>query len=178
MRSDIVRINNAGEGFEKAIVQSKKVAVYEEIEGMDAIQLQVMTEEILSLVLSVTGQMNASFWIEMENGEAVLHLTTNAVLDKEKRAELISTSSSRKNEAANTFLGRLRDRFEEAMASEPDHESAPADLLADLPHGTYEQPEWDEYERSILRSIADEVKIGIQKGIVEITVTKRFGAEK
>ena len=62
MRSDIVRINNAGEGFEKAIVQSKKVAVYEEIEGMDAIQLQVMTEEILSLVLSVTGQMNASFW--------------------------------------------------------------------------------------------------------------------
>ena len=107
-----------------------------------------------------------------------LHMTTKVVLDKEKRAELISSSTSRKNEAAKTFLGRIRDRFEEAMTADPSFESVSSDVLADLPGSSIGEAEWDGYERSILRKMADEVKIGIHKGEVEITVCKRFGAAK
>ena len=101
-------------------------------------------------------------------------MTTKAVLDKEQRAELIASSTSRKNEAAKTFLGKLRDMFEEAMASEPSAEQVPEDVMFDLPHGVYAEPEWDGYERSILRKLADEVKIGVRGGKVEITVSKHF----
>ena len=64
------------------------------------------------------------------------------------------------------------------MAADPETVSLPTDILADLPFGVLEEPEWDGYERSILKRMADEVKIGVQRGTVEITVSKRFGAAK
>jgi len=174
MRSDIITIDNAGNGFQEAVDQTKKVAAYEGISELDSIQLQVLTEEMLSLARSITGEVKASFWIEMENGQADLHMTTKAVLDKEKRAELIASSTSRKNEAAKTFLGMLRDQFEEAMAADPEHYVPSEDILADLPGGVYDEQEWDGYERSILRELADSIKISIVGDTVDITVTKKF----
>ena len=176
MRSDVIQINNCGQGFEAAAEQTKKVAAFKGLSEIETIQLQVLTEEMLSLILSITGQIDAGFWIELEDGLAVLHLKTKTVLDKEKRAELIASASSRQNEATKTFLGRVRDWLEEALAAEPEHESAPSNLLEDLPQGVYGEQEWDEYERSILREMADEVKVGVQGGIAEITVSKRFSA--
>ena len=58
------------------------------------------------------------------------------------------------------------------------HQQLPSDLLADLPGGVGDEADWDGDERSILRKMADEVKIGIQNGTVEITVSKRFSAVK
>ena len=132
MRSDIVTIDNSGKGFARATDQAKKVAVFKGLDGMEAIQLQMLTEEMLSLAHSIAGEVKASFWIEFENAQADLHMTTTAILDKEKRAELIATSSSRKNEAAKTFLGKIRDKFEEAMASDAEHFELPDDIMAGL----------------------------------------------
>jgi len=98
-------------------------------------------------------------------------------LDREKRAELIASSTSRKNEASKTFLGSLRDKFEEAMTADVDHFEPSDDILKDMPHGVYDEPEWDGYERSILRNLADEIKIGIQGHTVDITVSKRFNIQ-
>jgi len=178
MRSDIVNIDNSGKGFQRATSQAKKVAVYKGMAELDGIQLQVLTEELLSLARSLTGDLNASFWIEFEGAQADLHLTTQAVLDKEKRAELIASSTSRKNEAAKTFLSSLRDKFEEAMTADVERYVPSNDILSDIPHGTYDEPEWDGYERSILRNLADEVKIGIQGHTVDITVSKRFNIQE
>ena len=178
MRSDIVKIDNNGKGFQLATDQAKKVAVFKGLGEMDAIQLQVLTEEMLSLARSIAGEVNASFWIEFESSEAKLHLTAKAVLDKEKRAELIQTATTRKNEAAKTFLGRVRDMFEEAMTTDPEHYQPSDDILNDLPHGIYEEPEWDGYERSILRNLADDIKIGIQGETVDITVSKYFKVQQ
>ena len=177
MRSDIVSINNSGAGFQRVTEQAKKVAAYKGLGELETIQLQVLTEEMLSLVHSLTGIDKASFWIEFEGAQADLHMTTKAVLDKEKRAELIATSSSRKNEAAKTFLGGLRDRFEMAMAADVEHFEPSYDLLNDLPQGVYEEPDWDGYERSILRKLADDIKSGIQGDTVDITVSKRFNVQ-
>ena len=99
-------------------------------------------------------------------------------MDKEKRAALIASSTSRKNEASKTFLGNLRNMFEEAMAADPEHFQLSDDILNDIPpQGIYEEPDWDGYERSILRNLADEVKIGIQGHTVDITVSKRFNIQ-
>lgn len=174
MRSDIVNIDKAGRGLSVAADQARKVAVYKGLGELETIQLQVLTEEMLSLAISFTGETKASFWIEFENAQADLHLSTKAVLDKEKRAELIAASTSRKNEAAKSFLGKLRDMFEEAMAAEPEHYEPSIDILKDLPYGAFNEPEWDGYETSILRNLADDIKIGIERGVVDITVSKTF----
>ena len=37
-----------------------------------------------------------------------------------------------------------------------------------------EDSEWDRYERSILRKFADEIRIGVKGGLVDIEVVKVF----
>ena len=176
MKSDVIVIDNSGKGFEKAVCETGKVAGYQELTGKDVLHLKLMTEEMLSLVRSVTGEMQASFWIETEGARCDLHVTTETVMDKEKRYLLISSSSSRKNEAAKTFLGHLRDAVEEAMLSDVDHSvnEIPMDVMNDLPNHPIEDPEWDGYERSVLRKVADSVKIAIRGGLVDMTVSKEF----
>ncbi len=176
MKSDIIMIDNRGNGFAGAVEETGKVAVYRGLTDQQSVRLQLLTEEMLSMVRSVTGEMSASFWLEAEGSRFDLHLSTKTVMDKEKRSQLISAASSRKNEAAGTFLGRLRDVFEEAMTSEADHsyEDLPLEIQRDLSYRYVEDPEWDGYEKSVLRRLADDVKISIRGGLVDMTVSKAF----
>ena len=121
----------------------------------------------------MTGELEATFWLESMGKHYELHLSTKTVMDREKRDHLLASASSRKNEAAGTFLGKLRDAFEEAMVSDVDY-SIPDIAMDDMVNRNIEIPEWDEYEQSILRRVADEVKIGSRGGTVDMTVFKSF----
>ena len=176
MKSDIIAIDNQSNGFNNAVEETKKVAAYQNLSHKDAICLQRCAEEMLSMARSITGEMKASFWIENEGKRFELHMSTKPVLDKEKRWQLISAATSRKNEAAQTFLGKLRDAFENAMTADVNRgDQIPNEILADLPNRFIDDPEWDGYERSVLRRVSDEVKVGIRGGMVELTVVKAFG---
>ena len=177
MKSDVITIDNQGNGFMEAVEQTKAFSEQcGELSPKNALRLQLITEEMLSLARSVTGEMRASFWIEGEGTRFTLTMTTKTVMDKEKRGLLIRSATSRKNEAAKGFLGKLRDVFEQAMASEPKRsgEEVPYELRYDVTNDSYGNAEWDGYERSILRRLADEVKIGIRGSMVEMTVSKCF----
>ncbi len=76
---------------------------------------------MLSLARSVTGEMEASFWVESEDKHFELHMSTKTVMDKLKRETLLAASTSGKNEAAKTFLGNIRNAFVEAMISDTDN---------------------------------------------------------
>jgi hypothetical protein len=173
MKSDIIRIDNQGSGFQDALAETAKAAQYRELNHKEALQLQLCTEEMLSLARSVTGELEATFWLESEGRHYELHLSTKTVMDREKRNHLLASASSRKNEAAGTFLGKLRDAFEEAMVSDVDY-SIPDIAMDDMVNRNIEIPEWDEYEQSILHRVADEVKIGIRGGTVDVSVFKSF----
>lgn len=178
MKSDVIMIINDGTGFEKAVNETKKIAEYQQLDKKGTLHLQLMTEEMLSLARSVTGEMQASFWLEADDGQYTLHMSTKTLMDKEKRQQLIASSTSRKNEAANSFLGFLRNAFEEAMAVE--HNSSddiPYDVMSDLPMHLVHDNDWDGYERSVLRKVADDVKISIRGGVVDMTVSKDFSKE-
>lgn len=176
MRSNTIIIDNHGNGFEAVIAESKKVAVYVEMQPEAYGHMQLLIEEMLSVVKGATDDLEASFWIECEDGAYDLHLNAKTELNKEQRYHLLSTTTSGKNEAANTFHGRLRARFEEARASEVDHDydELPQELLADLPMTPIEDPVEDGYERKILKKVADSVKIGILRGVVDVVVSKKY----
>lgn len=176
MKSDIIHIDNQGVGFEAALAQTEKVAQFRGLGEKETLRLRICAEEMLGLARSVTGEMKADFWLENEGKEFDLHMSTKTVMDKEKRYHLLSSASSRKNEAAKSFLGKLRDAFEEAMLSDVNYsaDELPDSVIKDICYYHPEDPEWDGYEQSILRRLADEIKISIRGGTVEMTVTKRF----
>ena len=176
MKSDIIVIDNQGKGFHDAVAETKKVAKYAGMDKTNSLHLQLLTEEMLSMVKILTGEVSATFWIEVNGSEYKLNVTTNAVLDAERRAELIEASSSRKNAAATGFLGMLRDAFERAMASDTDSQTydLSKEELDDIAGRDIESTEWDGYERSVLHKLADDVKIAIVRNEVSMTVTKTF----
>ena len=177
MKSNVITIDNQGNGFENTIEEARKVAAYEALNHKDSLHLQLCAEEMLSLVRSVTGELKASFWIETEGKTFYLNMSTQTVLDKEKRAQLLASTTSGKNEAAKSFLGQLRDLFEEALTAEANHNNdLPDNVLNDLPNHTIEctDPEWDEYEQSTLRKLANTIKIGIRGNAVDMTVITSF----
>ncbi len=178
MKTDIIRIDNQGNGFSEALEETSKAAAYAELPAKDDTKLRVLTHEMLCLARSITGEMKAEFWIEGEGRRFDLHMTTETAMDAEKRSQLIQSSTSRKNEAAKGFLGRLRDSVEQALAAPVDHSGneLPYDVLTDIPSNPVGDPDWDGYERSVLRKLADDVKVGIRGGKVEIIVSKDFGA--
>ena len=173
MKSDVIKIDNSGNGFQDALIQTTKSAQFRNLSHKETLQLRLCAEEMLSLARSVTGEMQASFWVESTGKQFDMHLSTKTVMDREKRENLLASATTRKNEAATTFLGKLRDAFEQAMLSDVTY-SIPEDALDDLANHPIEIPEWDEYEQSILRKVADEVKIAIRGDMVDMTITKKY----
>ena len=176
MKSNTIRIDNHGNGFSDVMAEAKKVAAYAEIKPEDFGHMQLLIEEMLSALKLADDDLEASFWIECADGQYDLHLNTKADLNKEQRYHLLSASTSGRNETAGTFVGLLQDRFEQALASPVDHDydEVPSELYNDLPMGPVKDPEWDGYERKILKNVADSVKIGILRGVVDVVVSKKF----
>ena len=100
MISDIIAIDNKGKGFDNALEEAGRVAAYGALDKKNATHLNLLTHDMLSPARCITGEMQADFWIEKVEGQFNLHMTTETVMDAEKRDMLISATSSRKNEAA------------------------------------------------------------------------------
>ncbi|MBO4395759.1 MAG: hypothetical protein J5819_05380 [Eubacterium sp.] len=175
MKSDVIAIDNQGKGIDSAKEETKRVAQFQGLDAKESLRLQLCAEEMLSLARSVTGEMEASFWIESEGKNFELHMTTQTVMDKTKRDLLIGASTAQKNEATNTFLGRIRDAFQEAMLSETDTYTYEPDMSPDdMVNRVIESEDWDQYEQSVLRSVADGIKVSIKGKTVDLTVVKAF----
>ena len=174
MKSDIISIDHEGKGFENCLKETEKFAQYQGLTAKQTIQLKMIVQEMLSLARSVTGGMQASFWLEGEGKSCDTCMTTHTVMDKEKRYLLLSSATSRKNEITNTFLGKLRNAFEEAMTAEADHTFYDMPSHAEDFGGPVEDTDWDRFERSVLRGLADNVKIAIRGDEVRMTVSKNF----
>lgn len=176
MKSDVITIDNNGNGFKEAINETKRIADFNKLSEKDSLHLQLCAEEMLSMARSITGELKASFWIDCEGSNYDLNMTTETVMDKEKRELLIASSSSRKNEAAKSFLGMLRDSFEQAMLADTDkvYFELPDEVAADVVGRYVEGQDWDQYEASTLRKLVDDIKIAIRGGVVQMTVSKKY----
>ena len=183
-----------------ALEQAEKVAAYKGLKMKDALHLRLLTEEMMGLMRSITGEREGIFWIEDEDGEYRLHLQVRTLLNSEEREQLLAVSSSGKNESAKGIMGRIRDFFDwgsdEDLAAYsgpllmPDmyeHSSAPmmdwewtmsryeSELSTRMAQDDQAAREaWDELEKSVVKNVADDVLVSIRGGVVEMTILKKL----
>ena len=185
--------------MESALAQVDKLAAYKGLSSKDALHLRLLTEEMMGMMRSITGETNGEFWIEDEDGVYQLHLRVATRLSADEREQLLAASSTGKNESAKGLMGRLRDFFDWSSDEDLDAVSNPL-LLPDMFDSTsptldwewsmiryenalsarVEQNEagakeaWDELEKSVVKHVADDVKVSIRSGIVEMTIYKKL----
>ena len=198
MKSDVIRVSSRGRAIELGLRQAEAVAVYKSLSQKETLQLRLLTEELMGLMRSITGETEGSFWIEDEDGVFQLHLLTHTRMSLQKREQLLSASTSGKNEAARGLMGRLRDLFDRDADSDVAGFTSPL-----LVSGMFEQSStpmldyewsmvrcrealsssaapgrdeaWDELEKSVVANVADEIKVFIKGDRVEMVIFKRFG---
>ena len=197
MKTDIITVSSSGSQMEKALEQAEKVAAYKGLPAQSALRLRLLTEEMMGMMRSITGEKQGQFWIEDENGVYQLHLQVKTRMTNEKRESLLEVSSSGKNEAAKGLMGRLRDFFyrgsdEDIFQASPmlmsgmyEHSSSPSldwewkmtqyqmALEEGVRHDDKKAQEaWDELEKSVVAHAADEIQVCIRGQTVEMTIVK------
>ena len=201
MKSDVLVVSSKGKRIETALEMAEKVAAFKGLSRKDTLQLRLLTEEMMGMMRAITGETEGKFWIEDEDGEYQLHLQVKTRMNSEKREQLIEASTSGKNESARGLMGRLRDFFDWVSDEELSDFSSPL-LLPDMFENStsptldwewsmmrYEEAlsnrvnsndpaakeAWDELEKSVVRHVADDVKVAIRGGIAELIILKKLG---
>ena len=118
MKSDVIRVMNTGEGTETALSAATASALYRGLGHKEALHLRLLAEETLGMMRQITKEKEADFWIDSNGGKFELHLVAHPTVTGSMRRELLSVSTSGKNEAAKGFTGKLRDIFDRALAPE------------------------------------------------------------
>ena len=198
MKTDIITVSAKGKKIETALEQVEKVAAYKGLSPKNTLHLRLLTEEMMGLMRSITGEPEGEFWIEDHDGEFELHLRVASRMNLEKREQLLSVSASGKNEAARGLMGRIRAFFDWGcdeeydgltMAMMPDafeHSSSPMldwewsmrryenAVSAKMGEDEAAREAWDELEKSVVKNVADDVRVFIRGGYVELTILKKM----
>ena len=193
MKTDIIAVANDGNNMEEVLAQVDAVAAYKGLSPKDSLLLRLLAEETMALVRAITGEIHGEFWIEDQDGVYELHLNAAALTDARKREQLLSASSTGKNEATRGFMGKIR-AFFQPTADAPMFSSGFTGGAPQM-YGNFEwsmedyreqlkryreqnakgaQEDWDELEKSVVAHVADDVKVSILGRTVEMTILKKL----
>ncbi len=193
MKTDVIAITSDGGNMEAALAQIDKISEYKKLSPKNAMSLRLLTEETMAMMRAIAGNVNGEFWVEDQDTVYEIHLRVNTLIDEKQREQLLSASTSGKNEAARGFMGKIRSFFEPSSGVPV---FSAGFTGAPQMYGTYvwsmedyrdqlrqyreqnqenHQEEWDELEKSVVAKMADNVKVSIRGRTVEMTIFKKIG---
>ncbi len=207
VKTNEIYISNRDKNYADALDRVDDFISSQNMDRKSAIRLRLIVEETIGMVRAMAGVFNAKFWLEYENGEYRLELTGKTEMDKGKKDDLLSISSSGKNAAAKGFMGKIGEIIENGLLNYDDvmkleqkyvggslnYAQIGFGMPEEVPMvgdaltwslGKYrnalapaaEEPDsaqaeaWDELEKSIVASIAEDVIVGIKKDRVDMSI--------
>ena len=198
MKSNVCKIENGTKDLDASLRESEKVAVYNELTHKQALQLRLICEEIDGMLPNIIDDFEGELWIDFEDGVCKVNVSIKIPeFNTDKKEELIGIAKNKKNAAVVGIVGKIRNAIENLFLDEDMMESF---ALATEPFGLAtgycegvdyaylwrleayrssvkkeERAEsWDELEKSVLASVADDVIVGVKGKRADIIVVKKF----
>jgi hypothetical protein len=198
MKSNVCKIEKGTRDLDAILKESERVAEYNGFTHKQALQLRLLCEELDGMLPNIINDFDGELWIDFEDGVCKVNVSIQIPeFNTDKKEELIGIAKNKKNAAAVGIVGKIRNAIEDFFLNEERMEA-----LA-LSSGTYglsagysegvdysylwrleeykssvkkeEQAEaWDELEKSVIASVADDVIVGIKGKRAEIVIIKKF----
>ena len=199
MKSNVCRIDKGKADLVAILKESEKVAVYNDLSPKQAMQLRLICEEMDGMLPHIVGKFNGNFWIEFIDGVCKVNASIKiSDLNSGRKKNMIGISSDGKNASATGIIGSIRNAIENFFLNEDAYMSSFASSSHSIHSSTQyseytgysykwsledykgsvkkkeEQVAWDELEKSVIASLADDVTVGIKGNRAQIVVVKKF----
>ena len=197
MQSHVCIIEKGTRDLGAILKESERVAEYNSLSHKQALQLRLLCEEIDGMLPNVAEDFNGKLWIDYNDGVCKVNVSIKIPeFNAGKKRELINISTDKKNASAVGIVGKIRNAVEDFLLNEEAYvDSTSAGIF---PHATgysegvnyayvwsleqyrgavnkEEQPEaWDELEKSVIASVADDVFVGVKGNQADIIIVKKF----
>lgn len=199
MKSNVCKIDNGTKDLAAILNESERVAEYNNLTHKQAMQLRLICEEIDGMLPNIIDEFSGELWIEFEKNVCKVNISLNFdEFTAEKKKELVSVAKNKKNAAATGIVGKIRSAIENVfldssnytgfdLASESYHFSSEYYNFSDRSYlWSLDQyrttvkmekraEDWDELEKSVLASVADDVIVGVKGKQADIVIIKNFG---
>ena len=199
MRSNVCKIENGTKDLAAILKESEKVAAYNELTHKQTLQLRLICEEIDGMLPNIIDDFNGDFWIDFEDGVCKVNVSLRFdEFTAEKKEGLVGIAKNKKNAAAVGIVGKIRSALENVFLDEDAVRGA--DMMSesiccyspdihDYMDYSYQwsleryriavknnekTEEWDELEKSVIASVADDVIVGVKGKCADIVVIKKF----
>ena len=139
------------------------------------LQLRLLAEELTGVLPALLQWSKGTFWLENEGNHYELHVLLKASFESStQREQLLALSTSGKNAAAVGIMGKIRCAIEGAVLPRHSQTNGEWSLSQYRSLLGNEQDKRQEFERSIIANLADDVIVAISGETVDITVIKTF----
>lgn len=198
MKSNVCKIEHGTKDLSAILKESEKVAVYNELNHKQTMQLRLLCEEADGMLPNIIDKFSGDFWIEFEKGVCKIFISfAFKEFTTEKKDGLVDISTTKKNAAAHGVVGKIRSALENVFLDvEPTHGYNLSESSAYYPmdfrdctdyssvwsleqyRSTVRREEqtaaWDELEKSVIASLADDVIVGVRGKRADIIIVKKF----
>ena len=198
MKSNVCKIEKGTKDLNAILRESEKVAVYNELDHKQTLQLRLICEEIDGMLPKIINDFDGDFWIEFENSVCKVNVSIDFPLfTAEKKEALVAFAKNKKNAAQSGISGKIRSAVENFFLDAENIQSyaISSNMVRmatgygeDMNYSYYwslenykndvqkekEPTAWDELEKSVVASIADDVIVGVKGKHADIIVVKKF----
>ena len=203
MKTNVISIYGDLKGQSETMQEAERFSEYHHLTGRNAMYIRLLTEEAVSLVHGIIPDFKGRFWLESEQTEKKLLcricVSADTTVTEGQEEELLSVSTSGKNEDAKGILGKIRQLFRWSMQQTDAEAYAQSNIIGEWyqmgNYGTHDvnkavywslsnyrntiednpeenTEERDELEKSIIAKLSDEVKVGIRSDKAEVIIEK------
>ena len=198
MKSNVCKIDNGTKDLEAILKESERVAEYNGFTHKQTLQLRLLCEEVDGMLPNIIDDFEGDLWIDYEDGVCKVHVSIKIPeFNVDKKEDLIAVAKNKKNAAAVGIVGKIRSAIEDFFLNENDM------CTFDMPTGAFyvvngccegidysylwtldqyrtsvrqeeRTDDWDELEKSVIASVADDVIVGVKGKKADIIIIKKF----
>ena len=198
MKSNVCKIENGTKDLDAILAESERVASYNDFTHKQTLQLRLLCEEVDGMLPSIIDDFDGELWIEYKDGVCKINVSVEIKeITAAKKEEMINVAKNKKNAAAKGIVGKIRSAIEDVFLDKELVEAYAISANAihfstgygtDITYPYYwsleqyreviskDKPveEWDELEKSVIASLADDVIVGVKGRHARIEIVKKF----